>query len=80
MIDSTTNKPLRVWPAEGVGPYIRVAASQLEEVQRLLESQGVQFWVAENRISMNGGPFIATINLRRGTDPTAVQSILDGVP
>jgi hypothetical protein len=79
MIDTTTNKPLRVWPDEKVGPYIEVVASQLEEVKRLLEKNGIRYSVEEDIISLNGGPYIATINLRRGTDPNAVQAILDGV-
>jgi hypothetical protein len=77
MTDRTTGKPLRVWPAEGVGPYISVAVNQLDEVKRLLEGHGLSYWVEENIISINGGPYIATINLRRGTDANTVQAILD---
>jgi hypothetical protein len=80
MIDSTTNKPLRVGPTETVRPYIAVAADQLEEVKRLLDSHGVRYWVEEELISMNDGPYIATIKLRRRTDANAIQAILDSVP
>ncbi len=78
MIDRTTGLPLRV--EEGtVGPYVRLPFDQLAEIKRVLESHRLHYTVREDIISLSGGPFIAVVDLGRGTDAEAVQTILDGV-
>jgi hypothetical protein len=77
MIDVTTNKPLRVSTEGTAGPYIRLPFNQLDEVRRLLDGSSVRHWVSENVISLNGGPYIAVVNLGREGDAAAVQAILD---
>ncbi len=77
--DTTTHKPLRVVPDKAI-PYIWVPATQLPALQQLLDSHGIRYWVSSNLISWDGGPYKAIVNLRRGTDASAVQAILDGVP
>ena len=79
MIDITTKKPLEVSTDGGAGPYIELPLDQLKEVQQVLESNGIRHTVDEDSISMDDGPFIATIDLGRGADPVAVQAILDSV-
>jgi hypothetical protein len=77
MIDRTTGLPMRVSTEGTVGPFIRLPYSQLEEVRQLLDSHQGRYWVHENVISLNGGPFIAVVDLGRGGDAKAVQAILD---
>jgi len=77
MTDTTTQKPLRVSTDGTVGPYIMIPFSQLEQIRRLLDSRCIRYWVEENVISLNGGPEIATVNLGRGGDADAVQTVLD---
>jgi hypothetical protein len=77
--DTTTKKPLYVSTNGTAGPYIMLPVSQLDEVRRLLDSQGVGYWVEENVISLNGAPEVAVINLGRGGDAAAVQAVLDSV-
>jgi hypothetical protein len=78
MIDSATNKPIRVSDENKEYLSIRVSVQDLNRVVALLEANSVRFWVAHNQISFNGGPFMARINLRRGTEARSVQGILDG--
>jgi len=77
MTDAMTNKPLRVSTEGTAGPYISLPFSQLEEVRRLLDSRQIRYWVGENAISLDGAPEVVVINLGRGGDAAAVQSVLD---
>ena len=81
MIDTTTKTALRVSTDGTGGPsFIMLPFSQLDEVQRLLDSGGIDYWVDENVISLNGDPEEAFINFDRGADVAAIQAILDSVP
>jgi hypothetical protein len=53
--------------------------AQLDEVRHVLDRHGFRYAVRENIISLEGGPFMAVIDLSRGTDASAVQAILDAV-
>jgi hypothetical protein len=77
MTDTTTQKPLRVSTESTAGPYIMLPLSQIDEVTRLLDDHHIRYWVEENSISLNGGPYISTINLGREGNAQAVQAILD---
>lgn len=77
MIDVTTNKPLRVSTDYPPLPSIEVADSQLDGLKRLLDRHGIRYWVDEDSISFNEGPFTTIVTLYRGTDANAVQAILD---
>ena len=79
MTDAATQEPLRVSTDGTAGPYISVPVSQLDEVKRLLDDRGIHYWVEENAISWDGGPYIVVVNLGREGDANAVQAILDGV-
>jgi hypothetical protein len=80
MIDVTTGKPLLVGGRDTIRPYIDVAVSQLDEVQRLLQEHGIHHWADEQAISFNGSPYMTVINFDRGADAEAIQAILDSVP
>jgi hypothetical protein len=77
MTDTTTQKPLRVSADRTARAYIMLPLSQVEEVQRLLDAHGVRHWVEDNSISLDGGPYISTIQLGRDENAKAVQAILD---
>lgn len=79
MTDVTTQQRLHVSTEGTAGPYILLPVSQLEDVKRLLDRDGIFYWVEENFISINGAPATAVIDLGRNGDAQAVQAILDSV-
>ncbi len=80
MIDKSTRKPLYVSANGTAGPYIMVPVDQLAAVTRLLDDNRVRYWTDEVAISLDDEPEVAVINLGRGTDPHAVQRLLDSIP
>ena len=76
MIDVVTKKPLYVSTDGTAGPYIMVPLDQLDEVRQLLDQHNFRYWVDEDAISLNGKPFVTVVDLGRGTDAAAVQTIL----
>ena len=76
MIDVTTNTPLRVVAAD-FGPHMRLPYVQVKKVRQVLDAHGVNYWVSESVLSLNGGPEIATIYFGRNVDARTVQTILD---
>lgn len=79
MIDVVTKKPLYVSTDGTAGPYIMVPLDQLDEVRQLLDQRCIHYSVDEDAISLNDEPYVTVIDLGRGTDAVAVQTILDGV-
>jgi len=79
MIDATTRKPLSVSTDGTAGPYLIVQFLQLDDIRRLLDENGVRYWVGEDVFSFDGGPEEAMINFGRGADVDAIQAVLDGV-
>jgi len=79
MIDTMTNKPIRVETPKDVHPTIDLPRDQVEAVSKLLEANGIRFWVGHLTISFDGKPSVSTIHLRRGTNPEQVQALLDSV-
>jgi hypothetical protein len=79
MIDVTTNRPIHVTAKGTSRPYIELPVSRLDEVQQLLDSHGIRYWVEEHFLSFDGGPEEVIIDLGHGADAVAVQAILDSV-
>lgn len=79
MIDTTTDKPLKVSTECDAMPYIMAPVAQLERVSALLAANEVFFWVDEEAISLDGKPEIVVINLGHGSDPEKVQHLLDSM-
>ena len=77
MTDTTTQQRLEVSTDGTAGPYITVPVNQLDDVKRLLDDHHTLYWVEENAISIDGGPYISVINLGREGNAVAVQAILD---
>jgi hypothetical protein len=78
MTDAATHKPLRVSTDGTAGPFIMVPLNQLDQVRQLLDRHRIRYWVEENAISLDGGPYITVINLGREGNAVAVQALLDG--
>jgi hypothetical protein len=79
MTNTATKQPLKVSTEGTAGPYIRVPQDQLDELERLLKDHGIFYWVRENAISLDGGPYMCVVNLGREGNASAVQALLDGV-
>lgn len=79
MTDVVTKKPLRVSTDYPRRPLIDLPESQLAEVQRLLDENGIRYWVDDSRISINGGPYMASIKLWKAEDAARVQALLDAI-
>lgn len=79
MIDAMTRKPLYVSTDGTAGPYIMVPLSQLADVRRILDKDGIRYWVEENAISLDGAPETTVVNLGRGADVKAIQAAIDQV-
>ena len=77
MTDVTTQSPMRVSTLGGVGPYIRLPYSQIDDLKRILDKHGISYWVKENVISFDGGPEFAIVNFGRNGDANAIQAVLD---
>jgi hypothetical protein len=73
-------EPVYVSTDGDAGPYIMVPVVQLERVTTVLDSSHVAYWVDEEAISLDGKPEVAVINLRQGSNPAAIQTILDNIP
>lgn len=80
MTDTTTGRALAVSTEADGYPYLSVPVHQLDRVRRLLDTGGVSYWVDEEALSIDGGPEMIVINIEPGTDPAAVQRILDRAP
>jgi hypothetical protein len=78
MIDTGTNKPLRVSDYGEVGASIKVSVKHLKRLSDHLSQHGIAYWVDHHAVSVDGQPMVTEIYLRRGTDPQQVQAILDG--
>ncbi|MBY0233165.1 MAG: hypothetical protein K2W96_28100 [Gemmataceae bacterium] len=79
MTDKVTGKPVQV--ERGIwGQTIRMEEGQMADVKALLEAHQVPHWVAEESLSINGGPYMINVVLERKADPAAVQRLLDSVP
>lgn len=77
MIDSATHQPLTVSTDGTAGPYIMVPLAQLPDLKSLLTTHHVAYWVDEEAISLDDGPYIAVVNLPNCPRPEEVQAILD---
>ena len=79
MIDAMTRKPLYVSTDGAAGPYIMVPVSRLAELRELLDKHRVRYSVEEEAVSLDGAPEMAVVDLGRGADVAAVQTLLDGI-
>jgi hypothetical protein len=75
MIDTMTNKPIRV--RVDVHPFFKLPMDQVDTVSKLLETNGIKFWIDHHSISFDGLPYVTTIHLRWGMNAEHVQGILD---
>ena len=76
MMDVTTQKRLEVQHHDPARPYVWTPFVQLADVRRVLDLHSFRYTVGSNIISLNGGPEVAVIRFRVGTDPAAVQAAM----
>ncbi len=79
MIDTSTNKELRVRAGGTAWPYLMVTLDQLAEVRRHLDQHKVPYSVDEDAISLDGELETVFVDFVRGADAPAIQAILDGI-
>ncbi len=77
MQDTTSGDRIFVSTDGDSVPYIMVPLLQLDSVRTLLQDKGVDFWVEESAIALDGEPYIAVINLSKSADADVIQAILD---
>jgi hypothetical protein len=79
MNDMVSNRPFQVRNEGPAGPFLLASVDQLDALRQLFAERQVKYWVEENAISMDGGPFIAVVNFGRNADPAHIQELLDRV-
>jgi len=79
MIDTTTGNPLVVLKEANAGPYIIVPVEMLEKVTSILDKENVSYWADEEAIKIDDNPEEVVINLDFGSDPNAIQGLLDSI-
>ena len=67
----------QVFPDEVRGPYIILPAAQVAGVRKILDANGVGYWVSHTVISVDGKPPEAWIFLKHKTDPDHIQALID---
>ncbi len=77
MIDIVKKTPIWVRAHDPEFPYVRVPYEQLEAVVDVLKRGQIRFEVNEETLSIDDGPEMIVVHIRRGTDPKLVQVLLD---
>lgn len=80
MIDVATKEPVKVQNDEATGPYIRLSKDQQEIVHKVLKEATIPHWLQRGSWSVNHGPYMTYLFIRKGVDPVRVQELLDGLP
>ena len=80
VIDTKTNKPIRVVTTKTAGAYLMFPMSQLDTVKQVLDSGGINYWADRFSISLNGQPEVVFVNIGKKEDPNVVQQLLDNTP
>lgn len=79
MIDTQTQKPLKVRPADTGGGLIDVPAEQAQTVVEALQAQGVRCWITGGFMSVDGRPARGYVALSRNESADRVQVVLDSI-
>jgi uncharacterized caspase-like protein len=77
MIDAITERPLVVKNTGGGPVLFDVPASQLKEIQALLDGHGIRYSVEEYFIAFDGKPETTAIYFGHAVDSKKIQSVLD---
>lgn len=76
-IETAAERPIRIVTAETGGSYFRLPLSRLAEIEALLKTNQIRYWVADGIVSFDGKPGIATIHLGHNKNPASVQTLID---
>jgi hypothetical protein len=79
VIDTQTQKPLKVRPTEPGGGLIDVPAEQAKTVLEALQAQGVRCWITGGFMSIDGRPARGYVALSNNEDAGRVQAVLDSL-
>ncbi len=79
MIDAAKKSPIKIIPRPLLWPRLDVSDVQLDSLKHLLDANKIRYWVSEDSISVNGGPYYSEVHFSRGADPDALQRVLDSV-
>ncbi|MCE9533030.1 MAG: hypothetical protein K8T89_18180 [Planctomycetes bacterium] len=77
MTNVMTKNPLRVSNDNKTWPYLSLPVSQLDDVRRLLDRDGIRYTVSPNFLSFDDEPPVTIIRFGRDSDGVAIQAILD---
>jgi hypothetical protein len=78
MIDSATHEPIELISDEIAGASITVSVAHLEQLRKLLDDNAIPYWLDHHHISVNGGPLMTWVHLRKGkSDPNRVRALID---
>jgi hypothetical protein len=80
MIDTATQKPVRVSGDLASGSYIRLSVDQLDHVRQLMVNNDIPHWVDHHTVSVDNGPAMTVINIGLRVNPNRVQALLDAAP
>jgi hypothetical protein len=78
MTDAATNERLVVEDDPEVGPFLRAPLSRLDDIQARLDRHGIDYWLDETAIALDGKNFITYVNFGRRGSAAAAQAALDG--
>ena len=77
MIDTSNGERLQLSTESESGPYLDLPLSQVDEVRKLLDREGITYWVDSLAISFDGEPETTVISFSRYVDAARVQAMLD---
>jgi hypothetical protein len=79
MTEALDPRSVRLW--RGAFDFLNIAipVSRLEQLKRLLEANGISYYVDEVTITMDDEPEFTTLELGRSADPEVVRRLLDEI-
>ena len=76
MNDIYNGEQIHVSTESETGPYIDLPSSRVDEVCKLLDRNGIPYWVDSLAISLDEGPEMSVISFSRYVDAARVQTVL----
>ncbi len=77
MHDPLTKRPVRINTYDGWGGRIVIRQMQLPQVEELLRTNAIRYWLDVGHVSFNNEPPFNFVNVGRETEASRVQALLD---